>query len=327
MTQASDNQPEIDGVIDSIIRRLYTSVLQVPPESYRQWALEQLHQAIDFDAALWGTGLLATKTFHYVAQLNVAQLNLDESYAQQLINTLDINPIRHGILNNMGRPVAMSDVYADEFFYQSAIYAQLFKPYGIERVLSSGHYDTRSGLSTLISLYRKDRERMFTEQDKVAMARLLPHLIGATTHAYFIHLERHQPAQDHAAAAICDQQGFYYEVQDRFLDLIENSFPDYRGNGLPFALPVPETELQVAGLIAKSAPFGKLFVLYIRPLNPRDTLTEREKQIVSWITRGLSFKEVAKKLEVAPSTVSNHLYRIYRKLGISSRTELAQLFL
>ncbi len=65
----------------------------------------------------------------------------------------------------------------------------------------------------------------------------------------------------------------------------------------------------------------------IRQSNPVDNLTEREKEIVQWITKGLSFKEVAKKLTVAPSTVSNHLYRVYHKLGISSRTELAKLVL
>ena len=28
---------------------------------------------------------------------------------------------------------------------------------------------------------------------------------------------------------------------------------------------------------------------------------------------------------MAPSTVANHLYRIYRKLGVNSRSELADL--
>ena len=70
---------------------------------------------------------------------------------------------------------------------------------------------------------------------------------------------------------------------------------------------------------------GELIIVSLRPLGPIDQLSNREKQIVELICKGLSFKEVAKKLGLAPSTVSNHLYRVYDKLAISSRTELAQL--
>jgi DNA-binding CsgD family transcriptional regulator len=41
------------------------------------------------------------------------------------------------------------------------------------------------------------------------------------------------------------------------------------------------------------------------------------------VSQGLSFKQAARKIGVAPSTVANHLYRVYRKLGVQSRTELA----
>jgi DNA-binding NarL/FixJ family response regulator len=46
---------------------------------------------------------------------------------------------------------------------------------------------------------------------------------------------------------------------------------------------------------------------------------------VQAVSQGLSFKEAARKIGVAPSTVANHLYRVYRKLGVYSRTELAAL--
>lgn len=311
----------LDGQIDSLIRHLYGSVLRVPLESYRRWALEQLHPLVDFDAALWGTGLLVAERFHYVAQLG-----LDEHYAERLEQTLALNPIRQGILDRMGQPVAMDDVYPDDAFFASELYQQLFQPYGIERILGSGHYEPRSGLSTLISLYRRARERVFTPQDRYIMARVLPHLIAAASHACFIHLEVRQPQAEHAAA-ICDQHGCYYEVQERFLDLIEHHLPAPHGSVLPFPLPAPGTEAHHSSLIATAEPLGKLFVVYLRPQHVLDGLTEREREIVYWITHGLSFKEVAKKLGVASSTVSNHLYRIYKKLGISSRTELAQLVL
>ena len=55
----------------------------------------------------------------------------------------------------------------------------------------------------------------------------------------------------------------------------------------------------------------------------RDQLTAQELQIAQMAAEGLSNREIGQKLFVSPRTVSTHLYRIYPKLGISARGELA----
>lgn len=50
-------------------------------------------------------------------------------------------------------------------------------------------------------------------------------------------------------------------------------------------------------------------------------LSEREKQALALIARGLRNHEVAATLSIAESTVATHIKSIYRKLGISSRAE------
>ena len=55
----------------------------------------------------------------------------------------------------------------------------------------------------------------------------------------------------------------------------------------------------------------------------RDQLTAQELQIAQLAAEGLSNREIGQKLFVSPRTVSTHLYRIYPKLGISARSELA----
>lgn len=55
----------------------------------------------------------------------------------------------------------------------------------------------------------------------------------------------------------------------------------------------------------------------------RDQLTAQELQIAQLAVKGLSNREIGQKLFVSPRTVSTHLYRIYPKLGISARGELA----
>ncbi|AZG45326.1 helix-turn-helix transcriptional regulator [Gordonia insulae] len=57
----------------------------------------------------------------------------------------------------------------------------------------------------------------------------------------------------------------------------------------------------------------------------RDTvgLTPQEESVTALVARGLSNREVAAELFISPKTVQYHLTRIYAKLGIRSRSELA----
>ena len=59
------------------------------------------------------------------------------------------------------------------------------------------------------------------------------------------------------------------------------------------------------------------------PLAARlDGLTLREREIVGAVQRGLSNKEIARRLEICPTTVKTHLQHVFGKLGISNRTQL-----
>ncbi|RKF40806.1 LuxR C-terminal-related transcriptional regulator [Paraburkholderia fungorum] len=51
-------------------------------------------------------------------------------------------------------------------------------------------------------------------------------------------------------------------------------------------------------------------------------LTHREQQIARLVRNGLSNKEIARELALAQPTVKTHLLRMFRKLGVSSRTEM-----
>ncbi len=60
-----------------------------------------------------------------------------------------------------------------------------------------------------------------------------------------------------------------------------------------------------------------------RPMPRRVGLSQRERQIVTVITDGCSNQEVADRLGLRLQTVKNHLSRIYRKLGVPNRVQLA----
>lgn len=59
--------------------------------------------------------------------------------------------------------------------------------------------------------------------------------------------------------------------------------------------------------------------------NPWSALTPSERRIAGLAQRGLTNTEIASQLKLSPRTVENHLARVYAKLGVRSRTELALL--
>jgi DNA-binding NarL/FixJ family response regulator len=54
-----------------------------------------------------------------------------------------------------------------------------------------------------------------------------------------------------------------------------------------------------------------------------DPLSERELEILGWIARGASNKEIADQLFIAEGTVKNHMTNILGKLGVRDRTQAA----
>ncbi|GAA0968272.1 LuxR family transcriptional regulator [Actinocorallia libanotica] len=61
------------------------------------------------------------------------------------------------------------------------------------------------------------------------------------------------------------------------------------------------------------------------PPSVLDALTPQELRIADLVADGASSKEIAARLFLSPRTVEYHLYKIYPKLGIGSRTDLARL--
>ena len=74
--------------------------------------------------------------------------------------------------------------------------------------------------------------------------------------------------------------------------------------GLRSLLPSPEKEAPVEGSVA--AP---------------TKLSKRQKQLILMLDQGLSNKDIADKLTISEHTVKVHFWRLFRRLGVNSRTQ------
>jgi len=87
------------------------------------------------------------------------------------------------------------------------------------------------------------------------------------------------------------------------------------------------------GYVLKTAPIDELLSAIRRAaegklsfdLRPgeRAPMSAREREVVAAVVEGLSNDEVAARLGISPKTVESHLRRLFERIGVASRTELA----
>lgn len=77
----------------------------------------------------------------------------------------------------------------------------------------------------------------------------------------------------------------------------------------------PTVAIQALTALARGEP--------IEPANLIEPLTDREAEVLRWLARGLTNKDIAQTLILSVRTIDAHLRSIFAKLNVRSRTEAA----
>jgi DNA-binding NarL/FixJ family response regulator len=74
-----------------------------------------------------------------------------------------------------------------------------------------------------------------------------------------------------------------------------------------------------ASFVAANAP------VTIEQVPDHDRLTPRETEVLTFLSKGFTIKEIAGLMGIKWFTVNDHIKSIYKKLNVSSRAEAAVL--
>lgn len=117
-----------------------------------------------------------------------------------------------------------------------------------------------------------------------------------------------------------------FEDEAHVLDAIQAGANGYLSKMLPAAELVSSIKTFTSeGLMIPNQLMGKL-LHGLRKMGDgtvptQSTLTKTEIKVMDLLGKGLSNKELAKKLNCSVKTIKNHLNSAFHKLGVSSRTE------
>ena len=89
----------------------------------------------------------------------------------------------------------------------------------------------------------------------------------------------------------------------------------------------PDLESTLAVTVSAVASGQSVVPRKLRASVERPNFSHRERQVLAFVSRGLTNAQIAEKLFLSESTIKSHLSSAFAKFGVRSRREAAALFL
>jgi DNA-binding CsgD family transcriptional regulator len=187
-------------------------------------------------------------------------------------------------------------------------------------------HDASTGCHIGVSLYRAIDSAHFTEAEGQVVQRLVPHLVEA------IQLSRalHGAEAGQGRLAIVSFSGGLHYCSPAFEALLQLEWPEWRPPHLPRAMLAAlacgaARRYQGRHVLFTATVVGERLLLRGCRQFRFEQLAPREREVARLFGRGQSYKEIARDLDLAPATVRNTVQRVYQKLAVGSKAQLANL--
>jgi DNA-binding NarL/FixJ family response regulator len=310
--------PTLDQV-GAVLMEIHELPEKVPFDQFQDAALRAVQGVLSFDAAWWG--LITGLDIH-----SATRFGLPEGYKRHWDNVRERDPIASAAL---GAPFATVRFNQQDLAPYPEI-SRFLGIYGIRHVLCTTTRQRDLGLYAFLSLYRK--EDPFNEEERMVKQVMVPHLLHALGQSWRRSLEQNLQSLhgqvNIRAAAICDRRGLVLSSDLALSDVLRREWPSWQGPRLPKTLEdaLSQNDRFVGTHIqVKIDAVSQLFLLRLSERDPFDDLTKREADVARLFAAGRTYKEVARELNLAPSTARHYLRNVYSKLNVSDKATLAML--
>jgi DNA-binding CsgD family transcriptional regulator len=185
------------------------------------------------------------------------------------------------------------------------------------------------GFVSLITIQRGRTGSAFADLDARRFEMLAPHVMTAWQSSLRLGLHAFAAKAHTACAAIVNSAGYLELADSPFYEMLRNAWPNWNGSRLPeplLAIAAGESSTSLANATWSVQVTGDLRFLVGTPLGPMSRLSSREQTVTRAVLDGASHAEVASQLGISANTARNTLARVYKKLSVRNRMELARRF-
>ncbi len=312
----------MDAKASQLVVDLYRGSREVPFANFQEWALTQMHEVFDFDAAWWGRGANQPLMVHHV-HLHRCAPSLVEDYAP----LIEVDFFREAVCAQPGTTISTADLMPREQLEASAVYREFGAKHRVEWSLGTVLIEPVSSLNEFITVWRKDVRRPFSEADRAAKQFLMPHLAESYRNCRLLHLLENGRSDGAACWALCNPNGILVDAHRRFAGMVKSEWPEWNSAELPATMRklILAGKDYVGGRVAvQCRPLSGYLYLEARPKSAVDQLSRREREVANHYADGCTYAEIATLLGLAPATVRNLISRVFHKLTVNNKAELVR---
>jgi DNA-binding CsgD family transcriptional regulator len=315
--------------LSALLLELYAASDALPFPEFQAAALRLVQAVVPFDSALWGVGTYLPNGIPQI--FAVFLLNQPQAMLADYERVKDRDQAFAAALRSPGTTVNIAAPGIAWGPGSEPMRAHIER-YGMAHTLATLTRGPVTELASAICLYRADAAKPFSELERVLQQALVAHLVAGYDRSriqYLASLQNagRQPPQ--RAAAIVDSRGTLHSASPSFVNLLLSEWPEWRGPMVPRelldAVRGERTTAPFTRIVARATPVNDLFLVNLRDIAACDHLSDREWDVARAFGDGMSHKEVAQRLGIAPGTVRNHLSSVYAKLGVTNKAELAHV--
>lgn len=313
---------------NSLIVEMYRAAREMPAGDFPDYAFGIVKALLPFDSAR----LLTVEIMGKGARVHESHLQNEPD--NMVLDWEEIS--RHDTVMDtvISKPGKAFGYGASRLFagQEKAVMRDYAKQYGHQAGLVVVQYDQARGYWDGLSLYRAREECYSGEQGRL-LETLMPHLAEAmavnrvmsergASHATV------NPAR--AATAIARFDGSLHHCEPGFAQLIRTEWPEWSGDSLPAILwqsvrRAGSQQYTGDAMHVTARCVDGLVFLRAAPCIPLHRLSPRELEVARLFGDGKTYKEIARALTLSPATVRNFLQRVYQKLKITGKAELATM--
>lgn len=300
---------------------LFDGALSQPAQSYRRWMLARVGETLGADGGLWRRAHAGELTH------GLSVWSLEPGISRAWDRSAGINPLAMQLAAQPNTAATLAACCRPEALEDTRLHQRVLAPSGVSDVVGLSLLDPVLQLRTEVLFTRRPGRPVFEDAQVDRLDALGPIMVAATTQAYFLDLARRAASHAHRPAAVVDAAGRVLEAQHGFRALMQSHFPRWTGQSLPFALPesAHKQTLDAGDLKVYAEHLADLTLLRVWERDTLEGLSDREREVADRLVAGHTYKSIARDLAISPSTVANHVHRLYGKLGVSKRRELVAL--